>query len=152
MQPSVIMVLTFCTEPIKFRVTKHNGVTKCLFILKVLLFGVGRGVNNEFNSLYFLLRFSGRRVGAGGSTRYDRTPGGSGMTPMYGSRTPMYGSQTPLYGSGDGSRTPHYGSQTPSHEPGSMTPGRAGAWDPTVSNTPARYLNFEVINCLLREQ
>ena len=86
---------------------------------------------------YLILQFhcSGRRVGAGGSTRYDRTPGSSGMTPMYGSRTPMYGSQTPLH---DGSRTPHYGSQTPSHEPGSMTPGRAGAWDPTVSNTPAR--------------
>ena len=59
-------------------------------------------------------------------------------TPMYntpGSRTPMYGSQTPLY---DGSRTPHYGSMTPSHgEEGSRTPGRSGAWDPTVSNTPA---------------
>lgn len=51
----------------------------------------------------------------------------------------MYGSQTPLH---DGSRTPHYGGQTPSHEPGSMTPGRAGAWDPTVSNTPARYSFF----------
>ena len=77
---------------------------------------------------------------AGGNvTTYNRTPmhGGSG-TPMYGtpgSRTPMYGSQTPLY---DGSRTPHYGSMTPSHGDGdgSRTPGRSGAWDPTVSNTP----------------
>jgi len=77
---------------------------------------------------------------AGGNvSTYSRTPmhGGSG-TPMYGtpgSRTPMYGSQTPLY---DGSRTPHYGSMTPSHGDGegSRTPGRSGAWDPTVSNTP----------------
>ena len=65
-------------------------------------------------------------------------------TPMYntpGSRTPMYGSQTPLY---DGSRTPHYGSMTPSHgEEGSRTPGRSGAWDPTVSNTPAQPGNFD---------
>ena len=69
--------------------------------------------------------------------------GGSG-TPMYntpGSRTPMYGSQTPLY---DGSRTPHYGSMTPSHgEDGSRTPGRSGAWDPTVSNTPAQPGSFD---------
>ena len=85
------------------------------------------------------LRHRGGRVG-GGSTRYDRTPMVSGMTPMHsGSRTPMYGSQTPLY---DGSRTPHYGGggggQTPSHEPGSMTPGRSSAWDPASSNTPQR--------------
>lgn len=58
-----------------------------------------------------------------------------------GSRTPMYGSQTPLY---DGSRTPHYGSMTPSHgEDGSRTPGRSGAWDPTISNTPAQPGNFD---------
>ena len=85
----------------------------------------------------------------GGSvSTYTRTPsyGGSG-TPMYGSatpggshggRTPMYGSQTPMYDAG--SRTPHYGGQTPSHpgmEDGSRTPGRSGAWDPTVTNTPS---------------
>lgn len=33
-----------------------------------------------------------------------------------------------------GSRTPHYGSMTPSHD-GSRTPG---AWDPHITNTPAR--------------
>merc|ERR1719445_2375120 len=87
------------------------------------------------------------RVGShsGSVSTYSRTPmhGPSG-TPMYGtpgSRTPMYGSQTPLY---DGSRTPHYGSMTPSHgEDGSRTPGRSGAWDPTVSNTPAQPGNFD---------
>jgi len=87
------------------------------------------------------------RVGghSGGFSTHSRTPmhGGSG-TPMYntpGSRTPMYGSQTPLY---DGSRTPHYGSMTPSHgEDGSRTPGRSGAWDPTVSNTPAQPGSFD---------
>ena len=43
-----------------------------------------------------------------------------------------------------GSRTPHYGSMTPSHgEDGSRTPGRSGAWDPTVSNTPAQPGNFD---------
>lgn len=84
---------------------------------------------------------------AGGSvSTYSRTPlhGPSG-TPMYGtpgSRTPMYGSQTPLY---DGSRTPHYGSMTPSHGEGEggRTPGRTGAWDPTVANTPAQPGNFD---------
>merc|ERR1711915_293879 len=69
---------------------------------------------------------------------------GSSGTPLYntpGSRTPMYGSQTPLY---DGSRAPHYGSMTPSHgEDGSRTPGRSGAWDPTVSNTPAQPGSFD---------
>ena len=87
------------------------------------------------------------RVGGhpGSFSTHSRTPmhGPSG-TPMYntpGSRTPMYGSQTPLY---DGSRTPHYGSMTPSHgEEGSRTPGRSGAWDPTVSNTPAQPGNFD---------
>merc|ERR1719429_484737 len=86
------------------------------------------------------------RVGQSGSfSTHSRTPmhGPSG-TPMYntpGSRTPMYGSQTPLY---DGSRTPHYGSMTPSHgEDGSRTPGRSGAWDPTVSNTPAQPGNYD---------
>lgn len=78
---------------------------------------------------------SGVKIGGGGaSSRHDRTPALAGMTPSY-SRTPMYGSQTPLY---DGSRTPHYGGQTPSHEPGSMTPGRSSAWDPTNPNTPMR--------------
>ena len=57
------------------------------------------------------------------------------MTPMYGARTPSYGAATPLH---DGSRTPHYGGQTPLHEPGSMTPGRASAWDPSNANTPSR--------------
>ena len=33
---------------------------------------------------------------------------------------------------------------TPSHgEDGSRTPGRSGAWDPTVSNTPAQPGNFD---------
>jgi len=86
--------------------------------------------------------------GHGNVSTYARTPlqGPSG-TPMYGtpgSRTPMYGSQTPMY---DGSRTPHYGSMTPSHgggaEDGSRTPGRSGAWDPTVSNTPAPTREFD---------
>jgi len=80
----------------------------------------------------------GNKIG-GASSRYDRTPVISGMTPMH-ARTPMYGSQTPLY---DGSRTPHYGGQTPSHEPGSMTPGRSGAWDPTNANTPMRISDFD---------
>ena len=94
----------------------------------------------------------------GGSiSTYTRTPsyGGSG-TPMYGSatpggshggRTPMYGSQTPMYDAG--SRTPHYGGQTPSHpgmEDGSRTPGRSGAWDPTVTNTPSAARDFDDYN------
>lgn len=71
----------------------------------------------------------------GASSRYDRTPSNSGMTPSYsGSRTPMYSSQTPL---DDGSRTPHYGNHTPRND-GSMTPSRAGAWDPANANTPSR--------------
>lgn len=32
---------------------------------------------------------------------------------------------------------------TPSHEPGSRTPGQSGAWDPTVTNTPARPNDFD---------
>ena len=33
---------------------------------------------------------------------------------------------------------------TPSHgEDGSRTPGRSGAWDPTVSNTPAQPGSFD---------
>lgn len=42
------------------------------------------------------------------------------------------GGRTPMH---DGSRTPHYGAgnQTPLHD-GSRTP----AWDPTITNTPAR--------------
>ncbi|KAF4530960.1 hypothetical protein B566_EDAN011341 [Ephemera danica] len=75
----------------------------------------------------------------GSFTSYSRTPlyGAGNATPMYreGSKTPMMGSQTPMYDSG--SRTPHYGSMTPSHD-GSRTPGQSGAWDPSVSNTPAR--------------
>lgn len=42
----------------------------------------------------------------------------------------------------DGSRTPHYGSMTPSHD-GSRTPGQSGAWDPSVTNTPARTNDFD---------
>lgn len=91
---------------------------------------------------------------SGGVSTYTRTPaygGSQAGTPMYGSttpghggRTPMYGSQTPMYGDGAGSRTPHYGSQTPSHgEDGSRTPGRSGAWDPTVTNTPATNREFD---------
>uniref|UniRef100_A0A0K2T674 Transcription elongation factor SPT5 n=1 Tax=Lepeophtheirus salmonis TaxID=72036 RepID=A0A0K2T674_LEPSM len=82
----------------------------------------------------------------GSVSTYTRTPSyGSGSgTPMYapGSRTPMYGSQTPMY---DGSRTPHYGSTTPSHEDGSRTPGRSGsgAWDPSVTNTPAPIREYD---------
>ncbi|XP_011871311.1 PREDICTED: transcription elongation factor SPT5-like, partial [Vollenhovia emeryi] len=57
-------------------------------------------------------------------------------------RTPAYGAggQTPLYE--DGSRTPHYGSMTPSHD-GSRTPGQSDAWDPSVTNTPARTNDFD---------
>ena len=63
-------------------------------------------------------------------------------TPGHGGRTPMYGSQTPMYDAG--SRTPHYGSQTPSHgEDGSRTPGRSGAWDPTVTNTPSANRDYD---------
>jgi len=81
----------------------------------------------------------------GSVSTYAKTPSQDpNRTPMYatpGSRTPMYGSQTPMY---DGSRTPHYGSMTPSHgEDGSRTPGRSGAWDPTISNTPAHPKDFD---------
>ncbi|XP_015121054.1 transcription elongation factor SPT5 [Diachasma alloeum] len=81
----------------------------------------------------------------GGFSSYSRTPAYStgGQTPMYardGSKTPMHGSQTPMYE--NGSRTPHYGSMTPSHD-GSRTPGQSGAWDPTVTNTPARNNDFD---------
>ena len=54
----------------------------------------------------------------------------------------MYGSQTPMYESGG--RTPHYGGQTPSHgEDGSRTPGRSGAWDPTITNTPSANRDYD---------
>lgn len=81
----------------------------------------------------------------GGFSSYSRTPAYTvgGQTPMYardGSKTPMHGSQTPMYE--NGSRTPHYGSMTPSHD-GSRTPGQSGAWDPTVTNTPARTNDFD---------
>jgi len=86
----------------------------------------------------------------GGMSSYNKTPSHSASgTPMYGSstpggRTPMYGNQTPMY---DGNRTPHYGNMTPSHgEDGSRTPGRSGAWDPTVSNTPAQSREFDEYN------
>ncbi len=80
---------------------------------------------------------------SGAVSTYSQTPASTTEgrdTPMYasGSRTPMYGSQTPLY---DGSRTPHYGGMTPSHD-GSRTPGQSGAWDPTVTNTPARSTDY----------
>ena len=85
----------------------------------------------------------------GSISTYTRTPNYSGTgTPMYGAntpgggRTPMYGSQTPMYDAG--SRTPHYGSQTPSHgEDGSRTPGRSGAWDPTITNTPSANRDYD---------
>ncbi|XP_008545708.1 transcription elongation factor SPT5 [Microplitis demolitor] len=81
----------------------------------------------------------------GGFSSYSRTPAyaAGGQTPMYardGAKTPMHGSQTPMYE--NGSRTPHYGSMTPSHD-GSRTPGQSGAWDPTVTNTPARNNDFD---------
>lgn len=86
----------------------------------------------------------------GSISTYTRTPNYSGTgTPMYGAntpghggRTPMYGSQTPMYEAGG--RTPHYGSQTPSHgEDGSRTPGRSGAWDPTITNTPSANRDYD---------
>ncbi len=98
----------------------------------------------------------------GSMSTYTRTPSyGASGTPMYGSstpgghsssggRTPMYGSQTPMYDAG--SRTPHYGGMTPSHgggaggEDGSRTPGRSGAWDPTVTNTPAASRDYDDYN------
>ncbi|KAJ9582584.1 hypothetical protein L9F63_023072, partial [Diploptera punctata] len=63
--------------------------------------------------------------------------GSGSQTPVYrsGNKTPTYGSQTPMYDAG--SRTPHFGSATPVHE-GSRTPGQSGAWDPSITNTPAR--------------
>lgn len=69
----------------------------------------------------------------------NRTPGYGSQTPVYsGSKTPLHGSATPQYDSGN--RTP-YGSMTPSHD-GSMTP-RQGAWDPNVTNTPARSNDYD---------
>ena len=66
----------------------------------------------------------------------SRTPLHTGaMTPSYGAMTPSYGAMTRSHDFGG--RTPHYGAMTPAHD-GSMTPGRAGAWDPTNPNTPAR--------------
>lgn len=44
----------------------------------------------------------------------------------------------------DGSRTPYYGSLTPSHSDGGRTPSGIGAWDPTVSNTPARNSEYDL--------
>lgn len=40
---------------------------------------------------------------------------------------------------GAGGRTPHYGGggQTPNYE-GNRTPGHSSAWDPSITNTPAR--------------
>ena len=35
---------------------------------------------------------------------------------------------------------------TPSHDAGSRTPGQSGAWDPTVTNTPARTADFDNYN------
>ncbi|KAJ9580689.1 hypothetical protein L9F63_024134, partial [Diploptera punctata] len=80
----------------------------------------------------------------GSFSSYSRTPAYApgNQTPMYreGSKTPMHGSQTPMYDAG--SRTPHYGSMTPSHD-GSRTPGQSGAWDPSITNTPARNNEFD---------
>ena len=79
-----------------------------------------------------------------GSFTASHTPQWGSQTPMYGTaggaHTPMYGAQTPQY---DGSRTPNFGGMTPLHEPGSQTPGRSSAWDPTVANTPARTSDFD---------
>jgi transcription elongation factor SPT5 len=69
----------------------------------------------------------------------NRTPGYGSATPQYiGSKTPLHGSQTPQYDIGN--RTP-YGGMTPSHD-GSMTPRHESAWNPAVTNTPARPNDF----------
>ncbi|XP_055858947.1 transcription elongation factor SPT5 [Episyrphus balteatus] len=71
-----------------------------------------------------------------------RTPGYGSQTPVYaaaGSKTPLLGSQTPTWDS-EG-RTPYSGAMTPSHD-GSMTP-RHGAWDPNITNTPARNNDYD---------
>lgn len=85
----------------------------------------------------------------GGFSSYNRTPGRTpalgSTTPHYregGNKTPMHGSQTPSYDVG--SRTPHYGSATPSHD-GSRTPNQ-GAWDPSITNTPARGNDHDAYN------
>lgn len=74
----------------------------------------------------------------GSFTSYSRTPayGTGGQTPQY----MRDGSKTPIYEGGG--RTPHHGSQTPLHD-GSRTPGQSGAWDPTITNTPARSTDYE---------
>lgn len=72
----------------------------------------------------------------------SRTPGYGSQTPVYasaGSKTPLLGNQTPNWDS-EG-RTPYAGAMTPSHD-GSMTP-RHGAWDPNITNTPARNNDFD---------
>lgn len=90
-----------------------------------------------------------------------------GMTPLPGGgmRTPIHGSQTPLHGDGRtvvpavciwnsillsyvlyvmiviGSRTPSYGGlggMTPSHDSSRTPLHGTSAWDPSVTNTPAR--------------
>jgi transcription elongation factor SPT5 len=69
------------------------------------------------------------------------TPAYASMTPAYGvgGMTPSYGSMTPLPGAGG--RTPNYQSSsymTLSYDP-SCTPLHGNsAWDPTITNTPAR--------------
>jgi transcription elongation factor SPT5 len=70
----------------------------------------------------------------------NRTPGYGSATPQYiGSKTPLHGSQTPQYDIGN--RTP-FGGMTPAHD-GSMTPRHeTSAWNPAVSNTPARPNDF----------
>ncbi|XP_037941667.1 transcription elongation factor SPT5-like [Teleopsis dalmanni] len=72
----------------------------------------------------------------------SRTPGYGSQTPVYaamGSKTPLLGNQTPNWDAE--SRTPYTSAMTPLHE-GSMTP-RHGAWDPNVTNTPARSNDFD---------
>lgn len=70
----------------------------------------------------------------------SRTPGYGSATPVYsGSKTPLTGNQTPNWDS-EG-RTPYGGHMTPSHD-GGMTP-RHGAWDPNITNTPARNNEFD---------
>ena len=91
----------------------------------------------------------------------NRTPGYGSQTPQYhaGSKTPLHGSQTPQYDLGSrtvsfqlnsfcfnflifsASHHQPYGGMTPSHD-GSMTP-RHDAWNPAVTNTPARPNDFE---------
>ena len=46
-----------------------------------------------------------------------------------------------------GGRTPSYGYMTPSHDPSRTPLHGSSAWDPSVSNTPARY--SELNTCIM---